>query len=113
MNTPPSQLQADSSSTLALPDLQQAILDPDTLRALFRDYEMCAELLEVIPKYDPRGYVGERVVSFEAGKELLLRGELQALQVRYRYQSLEWWDTLLRTSNGVRLVRIQHDFSSL
>ena len=39
------------------------------------------------------------------------RGEVRALQLRYRFERVEWFDTLLRTPKGTRLVRVGHRFA--
>jgi hypothetical protein len=33
------------------------------------------------------------------------------VQLRYRYRGRQWWDTLLRTEDGVRIVRIEQPFA--
>jgi hypothetical protein len=105
-------MDADTQ-TAPLPELQQAILDEATFENLFRDIIECAEVTEVIPKYGPESYVPENVaLSLEEGCALLRRGELRGLQVRYRYQGADWWDTLMKTPAGIRLVRIRHDFEA-
>jgi hypothetical protein len=94
----------------ALPELQQAILDRATVDQLFKDIEHCTEVLEVIPKFSKHGYVNTASLGLEQGRQLLERGELRALQLRYRYAGSEWWDTLMAAPGGLRLVRIQHQF---
>ena len=41
--------------------------------------------------------------------QLLTQGRVQGVQLRYRYRGVEWWDTVMRTSDGYRLVRMQQD----
>lgn len=93
-----------------LPDLNEALLDEETVQALFRDLAACAEILEVVPKIADRTEVTGAKVSLAEGQALLAEGRARGLQVRYRFEGAEWWDTLLRTPRGIRLVRIRHDF---
>ncbi|NWK56716.1 hypothetical protein HW115_13920 [Verrucomicrobiaceae bacterium N1E253] len=97
-----------------LPDLQQSVLDPETLSQLFSDLSELTEVLEVIPKAAAQGYVPEcGTLTLEEGRALLLSGRVRGLQIRYQYQGSQWWDTLLpdAQSGGFRIVRIQHDFA--
>lgn len=97
-----------------LPDLQQSVLDPDTLAQLFSDLGSLTEILEVIPKALAQGYVLEgSEISLDEGRRMLLSGVVRGLQIRYQYQDSQWWDTLLpdAASGGFRIVRIQHDFA--
>jgi hypothetical protein len=94
----------------ALPELQHATLDAATVEQLFHDIEHCTEVIEVIPKFSRGAYVSVASIGLQEGKERLLGGELRALQLRYRYAGAEWWDTLMATPAGLRLVRIEHHF---
>ncbi|MBT8037991.1 MAG: hypothetical protein KJO21_10650 [Verrucomicrobiae bacterium] len=97
----------------ALPDLQQSVLDPETLDQLFVDLASLTEITEIIPKAAAQGYVPEHTeITLEASRELLLAGHVRGLQIRYNYQGSQWWDTLLPApgNQGFRIVRIQHDF---
>lgn len=100
------------SDPAPLPDLHQAELDEATLRQLFSDVSAHTELLEVIPKHAASGYVAEiAAITLAEGLELLLVGEVRALQLRYRHGGTVWWDTLMPTPQGTfRIVRIQHEF---
>lgn len=98
--------------TLELPDLQQAALDSATLAQLFSDIARCTEVVEVLPKFAAHGRVGEAGISLEEGRQLLMAGQLRALQIRYIYDGSQWWDTLMSRHGQVHLVRIQHrDFA--
>ena len=91
----------------ALPALQDALLDGDTLDALFRDLAGLVELQEILLKGASRSHALERPVSLEEARAALAEGAVVGAQIRYRYQGSDWWDTLLRTPQGIRLVRIQ------
>lgn len=111
MEAPPT---SETPDTPELPDLQQSVLDPETLAQLFVDLGSFTEIVEVIPKAMAEGYVPESsTITLEEGREMLLSGAVRGLQIRYRYQGSQWWDTLLPDANsgGFRIVRIQHDFA--
>jgi len=92
-----------------LPDLQQSILDAPTVDQLFADIAACGSQLEIIPKFAAEERIdASSRLTLEDGRALLLAGQLRALQIRYRYQGSDWWDTLLPVPQGHRLVRIEH-----
>lgn len=91
-----------------LPDLQKADLHPDTLRELFRDVAEHTELVSVTLKGVAEQYTDERPVDLGRAEALLGAGEVRGVQIRYRFDGAQWWDTLMRTPKGVRLVRIRH-----
>jgi hypothetical protein len=98
------------SSGDPLPDLCRTTLDEATLDQLFRDLEHCAEIIEIIPKYSDRRMVSEPAISLTEARDLLASGQARGVQIRYRYEDAEWWDTLKVSPAGVRLVRIRHEF---
>ena len=94
-----------------LPELHQGVLDPETIDQLVVDIETCTELLEVIPKFGADSYVGEgEVIDLRTAISMLQAGELRGVQVRYVHEGAQWWDTLMGTPQGIRTVRIRHDF---
>jgi len=97
-------------SDIDLPDLQQAVLDEVTLADLFRDIELATELIGVTRKDGPESRAAEEPLTLVEAHELLRTGQTRSVQLRYRYEGTQWWDTLIRTPTGVRLVRVRHDF---
>lgn len=95
-----------------LPDLNEAVLDAATLEQLFRDLEACVQITEIIPKLAERRMVTDQTskLTLAQARELLLSGKARGIQIRYRYEGADWWDTLMQTPQGVRLVRIRHEF---
>lgn len=89
---------------IELPDLQDQVLDEPTVAALFGDLEL-VEMLEVRVKAAP----GARAVAgtLEDARRAWEEGALRGLQVRYRWEGAVWFDTLLRTPGGTRLVRMR------
>jgi hypothetical protein len=96
--------------TPKLAELQDAILDAETLERLFRDLELCTKILGVTPRRARNQMVPNVNVTLSDAKVLLASGAISGLQIRYLYEDVEWWDTLIRMQQGVRLVRIRHQF---
>ncbi|ADE53090.1 hypothetical protein [Coraliomargarita akajimensis] len=96
---------------LQLPELTQTELDPETFHSLFTDLASCTEILAVIPKAGP-GYVAPKTISLTEGQHLLISEQVRGLQIRYRYQGDEWWDTLISDGSSIRLTRIKQAFQS-
>ncbi|MDQ8202416.1 hypothetical protein [Pelagicoccus sp. SDUM812003] len=97
------------SETTPLPELHQSHMDSETLAAYFRDLEACAEIFAVIPKMG-QGYVAPQEVDLRLGKSLLESGALLGLQIRYRFDGSEWWDTLIARGGQIRITRIEQTF---
>lgn len=97
-------------SALKLPALQQSVLDAPTVAALFRDLEACTEIIAILPKTHATVHIkpttGLSLADAQAG---LTDGSFRAVQIRYRYDSQEWCDTLMATPGGLRVVRICQD----
>jgi hypothetical protein len=91
-----------------LPPLHQAVLDAATLAAYFADLAQCAEALQVHARLTGAER-GAPPVPMSLGEacDALRGGTAKALQVRYRYQGAVWFDTLLGSPEGVRIVRMQ------
>ena len=104
---------AEETGAPKLPDLNQATLDWAGVEALLRDIAGCAQVTEIIPKAAAQGYVTDGVtLSLVDARRLLEERAVRGLQIRYRYDRADWWDTLMVLPEGWRLVRIQHDFST-
>jgi len=101
-------LPAELPDTPQLADLHEALLDAPTLDRLFDDIAAATELLEVTIKGGRLQRAGDAPVQLEAARALLASGAARGVQIRYRFEGAEWWDTLLTVSEGVRLVRIRH-----
>lgn len=108
--TPPPGSTAGPAGDPSLPELHQSIIDNETVVCLFRDIAACTQVIEVLPRYASQQLIEDRSVSLDQGRQLLMEGQARAVQIRYRYDGAEWWDTLIRQPNGVKIVRIRHDF---
>jgi hypothetical protein len=103
---------SDTPSPLNLPALQQTLLDPPTLAALFRDLAACTQIAAVLPKFagqSAHAHTGSATITLDAAREGLADGTLRGAQIRYRYQDQVWCDTLMARPDGIRLVRICED----
>ncbi len=96
-----------------LPVIHEAILNADTLNQLFDDVSQCTHLIEVIVKHDRLSQTPDANFSLEQARELFEHGSAMGIQLRYQYDGAQWWDTLMRTPAGTRIVRIRHDLDSL
>lgn len=88
--------------SIPLTRLTRADLDPETLEALFNDLSTQVEIDTVLIKGDTttRAAVGGLAEARKA-----LADGARAIQIRYRWQGEGWFDTLMRTAGGIRLVR--------
>ncbi|QRO00540.1 hypothetical protein JRI60_16635 [Archangium violaceum] len=92
----------------SLPQLQDAILDAETLEQLFRDIQRCTVVSEVLLKGGALAMASEKSVPLDEALAALREARVLGVQIRYWYDGANWWDTLMRTPKGVRLIRIQH-----
>lgn len=91
-----------------VPEVHQALLDPDTLDALLDDIRQCTRLLEVLVREPGRKYASDQPIGLEEACSRFRSGDVFGLQIRYEYEGDQWWDTLARIPAGVRLTRIRH-----
>jgi hypothetical protein len=97
------------ASDVEFPDMHQGTIDGATLAQYFRDLEH-AQIFDVLIKGAPEKYAEEGPFSLEEGRALFSAGTVRGLQIRYLWNGAEWWDTLMRGAQGVRIVRVQHDW---
>ena len=89
-------------------ELQQALLDSPTLNQLFSDIASETTFIGALLKGAATSEAADQFVSLEAAKDALISGTVRGVQLRYQFAQEEWWDTLLSTPQGVRIVRINH-----
>lgn len=94
-----------------LPELHQSIFDTATLKAYVADLKTCAEISAVMPKAGP-GHVAPKDINLVEGVTQLEAGQLRGLQIRYHYQSEEWWDTLINRDGTIHITRIKQEFQN-
>jgi hypothetical protein len=101
-----------SQHSQPLPALEQIDLDPAALFKLFVDVGKTTQLLEIVYKSAPEVHAPDPEPAtdpsaLKKAQRLLLSGKVMGVQLRYLYEGAEWWDTLLRTPTGIRLVRME------
>lgn len=101
-----------SEEAIPLPDVHEAMLDATTERSLLTDIEALTDLLGVTLKGAPTQMVDDRTLTLAEALAAWRAGAARGMQLRYRHQGVEWWDTLLRTPAGTRLVRIAQRFTT-
>ncbi len=98
----------DGDAPPPLAELTETVMDPGLLARYFDDLTQCAEVLAILPKAAPQARsVGEVAWTLPEAHAALVDGRVRGVQIRYRYDSAEWWDTLLHEATGVRIVRIR------
>ena len=97
-----------SLDSIQLPPLCDAVVDAATLNQLEADLQHRTQVRSVQVKHGATRMVGDGVWQLSAAFAALREGKVRGVQINYRYENHEWTDTLLRTSDGYRLVRVQH-----
>lgn len=96
----------------ALPELRTGALDLTEVERLINDIEACAQITEIIPKHAAQGYVPETgALTLDDARQHLRARTVRGLQIRYRHDGADWWDTLMVVGDNYRLVRIRHEFA--
>ena len=91
-----------------LPEMREAVLSNDDLAALVADLQALTQIQSVIGKAGARQHSSDSPLTIETAAARLTTGTLPAAQVHYRYDGSEWTDTLIRSPQGIKLVRCQH-----
>ncbi len=91
---------------IVLPDLHEAELDEQGLRALFHDLSSAAEIEGVRVKQAAAERASTGQVTASDALELLLARRVRGVQIRYRYQGESWCDTIMASPHGHRVVRL-------
>jgi hypothetical protein len=99
---------SDSPESSPLPQLQDALLDPEMLERLFQDIQRCGVVQEVLLKGGAVARASEQSVPLPEALAALREGRVLGVQIRYGYDGSNWWDTLMCTPKGIRLIRIEH-----
>ena len=95
-----------------LPPMREATLSVEEVNTLFDDIAQLGAdvLLMQRTKGVQRADASKADTKTKLGlaKSSLLSGEIQRLQIRYRWQDQQWIDTLKRETDGFHIVRIAH-----
>lgn len=91
-------------------DLETAELDATALSQLFADVAAHTELVAVLVKGAAESLAEGGSVTLDDALARLQRRAVRGVQLRYRYQGREWWDTLVALPgvDTVRVVRVAH-----
>jgi hypothetical protein len=92
---------------LGLAAVQESVVDAATIEQLFFDLSQLAQVVEVRIKATKQAYATEAAPTLDAARAALTHGDALGVQLRYRYQGVEWIDTLFAVSGGFRIVRVQ------
>ena len=92
-----------------VPLMVDGVIEEATLRQLFADLATAATVLGVREKGGPTAHTDGHETTPEVALARLLVGSARATQVRYRFASHEWTDTILAVPNGFRVVRCRHE----
>lgn len=93
-----------------LPQVLEGLLDAPTLAALFDDVGATGGLLGVVIKQGRQASPPRGASALGAARDALREGRATAVQLRYRHDGREWWDTVMTAGPGAwRLVRIAHE----
>lgn len=105
--------ETDAEHDIDIPDVHESFLDRETYEQVLDDIAAVTEILDVIVKGAPERHAREEDIGLQAARELFESGTVQAFQMRYRWDGLEWRDTVMRTPKGVKIVRISHDWDEM
>jgi len=89
--------------------LERRWLDAPGLVAHLRELAASAEGLEVRVKDAELGYSSAADTSLEEHAERLVRGELVALQARFRLDDSWWSDTVMRVRDRFHSIRMREE----
>lgn len=100
----------DAAEPEAGSDLYQAELTLDQLDALLRDLQSSAQIVSVTTRGSNRdrasGPAGGE--SMDEAMDGLRRRTLGAVQIRYRFEGVNWVDTLTARGANYTLIRARH-----
>ncbi|MBL8625883.1 MAG: hypothetical protein JNK64_31505 [Myxococcales bacterium] len=92
----------------ALPPICDVLIDDATVDQLFFDIGAAAELVAVMLKAPGAQRADDAAPDLAAAHRALRAGTAAGVQLRYRHAGEEWWDTVVHTPAGFRLIRISH-----
>ncbi|HVU05633.1 MAG TPA: hypothetical protein VHE30_27985 [Polyangiaceae bacterium] len=95
---------------LDLAEMTPRVLDLAAVERLFEDLAFETQVLSVALRAAEAAASpaeGASGPTLRAAKQALLSGEATGAQLRYVHAGTEWWDTVMRTSAGFRVVRVK------
>lgn len=94
-----------NDQNIPFPDLVEGVVDAATLSDLVRDLQTLTVIEEIQLKGGAQSHAERVKIGLAEAADLLLADKLRGLQIRYRWEQTGWIDTLLRTPDGIRIIR--------
>lgn len=92
-----------------LPQVLAGTIDHATLEALFADIVATGGLLAVVQRRGRMADPPRGPCALDEARQALLEGRVNGVQLRYRHQGREWWDTVKAAGPGTwQVVRVAH-----
>ena len=91
-----------------MPEMRQGMLSHTDLKELCADLTQLTRILSIQTRMRGNTNAETHTSSLDDALQELWDGKLQAVQIRYAYDSHEWTDTLMRADSHVRVIRCQH-----
>ncbi len=95
------------ASPPALDPVWEKLVDRATLAQLFAELKSHARVLSVREKGEAMRYSDEEFDDLTPVYTRLVSGVIHGVQVRYVYDGQNWCDTLLRSHDGWKLLRMK------
>lgn len=90
---------------IVLAPLQSGELDDAMLTQVFRDIAQSAQLLSIMLKGGAETMAEAGPPTLDGALKLLRDRSVRAVQVRYIFENIEWWDTFIAGPINVKLLR--------
>jgi hypothetical protein len=98
---------SQANDTEPLPELQDEVVDDETVRGLFADLSELTRVLEIKLKGGLTEHSESGSLDLSSAESQLLGGSVHGVQILYEFEDELWCDTLMRVDGGTRLVRMQ------
>lgn len=95
-----------------LPELQDSMIDEATFRQYVDDLHHAAKILDVRLRGHEAARAQDNTIDLARGFVLFEGKDVGGMQIKYLYEGLEWWDTLMWVGENIRLIRIAHDWDA-
>lgn len=94
------------NSSLPLPSVYDTLFQSEQLAQLFDDIAACTCVSEILLKNSEQTYGHTQPVTLEDAFQKVTQQEVRGVQIRYHYAGQDWCDTILKSQDGYRVVRI-------